>query len=283
MKRLILIPVIFTLLALPLEASEHPSWPTPSVWELVEVSPVTMFDSNPRGWPNQREFYTAEGELCLLQPHETFPEIRRCVDVTFSDDQRLVSTPDGKQHSATIVDLSATNAVLDFPDGSRFEYRRIEDDGFEVPIRPHSLHVLQVSSGPQIRASDVHYVEPPQNGSGRSLVGVWEEIEHRNVPYRDLPPYGFPNMKWVFDDASVAAIAADAVDVPANAGAPYTREGEWLIFGDSEERLGISFNRWGDLELKTPSGTIVLRQLTDDPQDIEAIPAKVTLLIPADE
>lgn len=280
------IPLALFALALilsprPAISAEPATFPTPSVWELVEVSPVTMMDSNPRGISNHREYYTTEGKVCFLEPVETFPAVLNCLDVSFSLGRRLLVAPDGEEYSSEVLGLTSASFSLRFPDESVFEYQRLDDAAIEAPIRPRSLHVLRVAEGEQLTARDVEYLDPSTVEQPRTLLGVWEVIEHSDVPYMDLPPYGFPNEKWVFTNSHLFRVAPDGTRLADAESQLYTRAADDLRLADEEESLRINYNPWGDLVLTSPRGAVTLRQLTIDAARIPAIPTKVALLVPA--
>jgi hypothetical protein len=264
-------------------ASQAATWPVPSVWELIEVSPVTMLDSNPRGMSNRREYYTPDGLLCILDPAETTGESSDCIKVALTKDRRVVTTPDGEKYVAEILAFTPERATLAFPDGSTFEYRRLPDDAAVHPIRPHSLHVLKAQSGQQLRAQDVRYVERARGDVPASLIGVWEAIEFRDFPYADLPPYGFPNLKWVFGVDYVAQISPTATVVSKDERSAYKLASSQLSVPALDRVFTVSFDRWGDLVLASTRGTVTLRQLSTDPHEIPAIPEKVAVLVLGDQ
>ena len=267
----------------PAAAEEPVTIPIPSVWELVEVSPVTMFDSNPRGMANHREYYTREGEVCFLEPGESFPESRHCLQVELAPNARSVITPDGERHPSEVLALSEASLSLRFPDDSVLEFRRLDDAAVGAPIRPQSLHVLRVSEGEQLAAREVEYVEASGLDGPRALLGVWEVIGYRNVPYPDLPPYGFPNEKWVFDGTRLVVVPPASAELAEGRAQAYSRTDGELSLSQESASFGVSFDAWGDLLLTTPRGVMRLRQLGRDPQEIPVIPTKVTLLEPAGE
>lgn len=272
--------IVICLLAVPVaDCSDAEASLVPGAWELVELSPVSMMDSNPRGFANHREYYRGDGSICFLRPSEAFSEVKNCLAVRFDGNSRVITGPDGSERFSTVIDISKDLVTIQFPDESIFSFKRLDDRNGLLPIKPQSLHVLEVNEGPQLRAQDVNYLNVPRSAAKRQLVGVWEVIEYRDVPSNDMPPYGFPNYKWVFEKERWAQISPTSDQVSEDEWFQYTFDGAVLRFeGGEAEKVNVSFSRWGDLLLSAQSEQMTLRQLTTDPDEIPVLPFKVCVL-----
>lgn len=253
--------------------------PLPSAWQLEEVTPVSLMDSSPTGLANHREYYSEDGKICIIGPNETLTENEACFEVSFDKNTRSIVDPENDEPTAAEFSWVDGRLIFRFPDATEFRLRPISIESLQSRVRPESLLVVNIKEESRSGVPEVMYVDASQPGDNRSLVGVWETIQHVMKFSPDLPPYGMPNRKWVFTKTHVALLEPEQTEPDADGWRPYVVDGTRLSLSDEGHLYRFTFDEWGDLILHVDDKDMIrLRQVSLNPEEIPALPSKIALL-----
>lgn len=253
------------------------------VWELVDVTPVTLMDSNPRGVTNVKEYYAEDGTLFFIPPDKPLTEKAYSVKYSVKNGKRTLTSSDGRQFSAEISFPSQNELVVTQQKGDKWFYRRLVGErAYDQELEPVSREVLSLKEPFESNSRPVHYDNSDYSTLDikKRLLGVWEVVEHREVSRNDAPPYGFLNDLWNFSEQGVSIVfrtsGSDIWPEPIR----YEVEQDRLKT-DAPEIGGpllVSFDKWGRLILTNDRETQVLKLITKANVHSSLVPIKITLI-----
>jgi hypothetical protein len=267
-------------------ATGKPSGRLLGAWELIAVTPVSLQDSMPRGIPNRTEIYTADGRMCVVGPEESKIADEECVKYSEVAGERRLTLADGEALKTLFSLEGSDRLLLHHSSEEVWTYRRLAWSGGALePREPTSVEFLRQGSSGETTSAASGGVAPSDSGPRSFPLGLWEVNGYRNVPARELPPYGFLNEKYWIEagrfcvlrpwEAAPRAEACSAAEVSREvvAGLDPTR-GEVV-------RWRVTSNRWGHLVLSGPVGEMSLRPIVGSLEKMPVLQPKIVLLSPA--
>ena len=263
------------LLAAPLLAADAKS--IRGTWELVDASPVTLVESNTHGMENHKLYYADDGTLWLIGAQQTLKD-GSAAKYTFDGQKRTVTLPDDTV-STDPVAIHGDTMVVSLISGRKLTYRRLHGTKpYDRPLPPVSHEVLaRADDKPQVRVTydDGDY---SKQRLGERIRGVWESVQYSHVR-NELPPYGFPNEKYVITAGTVALVAPNETKTRSDATYGYKLNGDKLLILDKDPSTWtISFDRWNRLVIDNGEYQVALRLIRKPTDRIPEIPVRIALL-----
>lgn len=260
-------------------------------WELIDITSVNVADSSPRGQPAIKHYYSVDGKMYGLAANEKLNQKTDSAPYTFSNGVRTLTKPSG-EILQTKIDFPATNTMRYFFDEGNeiWTFRKmLQDKAYNAEIEPRSVEVLRtIDKSKQLTCLDVKY--DTNDYSKLTLkkrsIGVWEVIAYKNFPTSEMPPYGFPNEKYVFtENGKFFKIEAFETEIPTEQ-SPYEVKGNTIIVrlknekGEESKQIfeKVKFDQWGRMVLPYKDIEIVLKLLQRDTTKIPVLPGKICLL-----
>ena len=264
-------------------------------WELVGLSRAV--ESDPRGRSNLKTRYGPDGTAVFVRPDATLAagtvgEARW----TLEDGRLTLALEGGRTVSADVEFASDEEMVLAFAGRPRERHRRLGGpEAIDRRIEPGSLHATfdaRSFAAATSAGTVAEIVEPVPTVAGPTsgpvaerLIGVWEVIAHRGAGDMALPPGGFENDLYAFDEGALE-ITIRIMEPGGPPPMPWAVEdGTLVLTGPGGERFPfgeVSFDGWGHLAIDTGSGqgTMVLRRVSLDPATVPEVARGVAVLEP---
>ena len=265
-------------------------------WELIDVSPVDAMDSPPNSLCSDKDYYSPDGKLYIIEATEKLQEDTPNVSYSFSEGKRTVTTPDGKKITTPVNFVGDNLMLLTFSKNNIWTYRRIEGEkAYDKPIEPRSLLVLRVA--PPIKQMSNQDVTYDTNDYSKlelkdRIIGVWEAISYKDVAPQNAPPYGFPNEKFILTpDGKFYMASPEEQSLKDQTPEQYSVKDKSVVVGIPKgkhiaptpppggkiEQM-VSFNQWGHMVWKSSDAEISLKLITRDYKNIPILPYKIALL-----
>ena len=245
-------------------------------WERVAASPVSLMDSDPRGFSNHKVYYTPDGKVFILEPDEALSITSVAFRYRFDGKALTLVTPGGEEHTTSAA-IKGDIMTVDTEGGGTFTYRRMSGHRpWDRQLEPRSLLILKSNDGqyaPEPRYDTRDYSKQPM---AERVRGVWEVVGYSRVEPRELPPYGFPNDKYVFDGRRVSMMPPNVSNVDPDRSGVYQIRGNAIHVDD--ERWTLSFNRWGHMVLDQGEFVVTLKLISKKTATIPIIPVRIALL-----
>ena len=255
-------------------------------WELVDVTALNSQDSRPTGIAARKYHFTAEGTLYIVDADAPLTEDVVPIPYAFVEGVLKMTVPSLGEVVVPVEFPSPSRMVLVYSETERWTHDRMDGDRpFDRAIEPRSVQVIQTDDSADQQsnldidydASDYSHLSPAAR-----IVGVWEASSYTGVSAADWPLYGFPNYKWVFtEDGKYCVLSPSQTEMVASETVDYGVTGTTLSVmppDEAPETVEIGFNAWGHLELHDRGVVIAFKLLSKDPNKIQSIPLKITLL-----
>lgn len=242
-------------------------------WELISASPVTAADSDPHGTANHKLHFTTDGVMYVVEPSAKLSKSSPSVRYLFDGRKRTVIASDGHRESNP-TKIAGDTMTVTTREGGTLVYRRLDADRELAPISLEVVAVEGAHKPPVIHYDDRDSSKLPMRDRIR---GVWEAVQYADVDAGDVPPFGFPNDKFVITDKTVTIVPPNETAITrAHPTGNYVFGGDKLIV-DKDEVWKISFDRWQRLVIRRADATITMRLITRSTSTIPKLPVKIAL------
>ena len=244
-------------------------------WERVAASPVSLMNSDPHGWSNHKIYYAPDGKVFLLEPEEKLALTTQSFRYRYDGKVRTLIAPDGQEHSNPVA-IKGDVMTVTTDEGGTFTYRRMSGPRpWDRELEPRSVLVL-ASDAAQVREPAYDRNDYAKQPLEERVRGVWEVVRYSRVDHHDLPPYGFPNDKYIFDGKRVSMVAPNVTTIDPE------RSGSYRVVGNvmhvDDERWDVSFNKWGHLVLDQKEFVVTLKLIRKNTGTIPLLPVRIVLL-----
>jgi hypothetical protein len=250
-------------------------------WELIETSPVALMDSIPSGVPNRKEYYSPDGSVFFVAPDQKLGSTPALWRYSFDGARRRLFTPDGKSVETPVVFLSPDRMKLVHGPSDEWTYARLTGPAaYDRELEPHSVERVQTASATTAPSPTYDTRDYSSLRTEERIKGLWELASIKDVPPRDVPPYGFTNDAWLVTGDRLCVVRpsttlAEGVCAPASLNA-----GSLQVSGQAEHSgtYAVSFDRWQRLVLSGPSGTRTFKLVSRDTSAVPPLPVTIVIL-----
>jgi hypothetical protein len=267
------------------EIQDRPGQVT-GTWQLIDICGYTMMDSPPRGFPPLKYHFSNDGKLYIIKADGTLNNDTQFIPYTFQNSILYLSIPDRDTIIVPVGFIPPDRMVLYYGDRNVWTFEKMGgSEPYNEKLEPRSMAVLQtVNPADQLSNLDIEYdaADYSHLTLPERIVGVWEATSYSGIASADFPPYGFPNVKWIFTaEGKYFVLPPDEAKTKKGSAADFNILGNQItgIGPQDEVFIGkVSFNEWGHLEINVEGEIITFKLLSKDPKKIQKLPVKITLL-----